>query len=139
MVGRLLIFSNLEYGGVGVITSVFAVTRGKSVPIKVDRKHHRFDNNEPQFDEHFRSFVRHLTWIANQTRPDILHAVRAVARYSAAPKSFHWQAALLIVMCIKSTRTCGIRFKRGKRCGVNLWLYVDSERRMTLGLRLAEL
>ena len=52
----------------------------------VDLKLHRFDRNEPDVDEPFRSLVGHLMWIANETRPDILNAVRAVARYSAAPK-----------------------------------------------------
>ena len=65
-------------------------------------------------------------WLASQARPDILNAVRVVARYSAAPKLFHWQAALPIMMYIKSTSTYGITFQRGLNSGVQLELYVDA-------------
>ena len=66
-------------------------------------------------------------WLANQTRPGILNVVRAVARYSAAPKLLHWQAALHILMYIKSTSTYGITFQRGVSNGVQLDLYVDTD------------
>ena len=46
----------------------------------------------------------------SRTRPDILNAVRAMERYSAAPELLHWQAALHIVMNIKSTSAYGITF-----------------------------
>ena len=66
-------------------------------------------------------------WLANQTRPDILIAVRAVASYSAAPKLLHWQAALHILMYIKSTKTYGITFQRGLSNGLQLELDVDAD------------
>ena len=66
-------------------------------------------------------------WLANQTPPDILDAIRAVARYSAAPRLLHWQAALHIVMCIKSTCTYGITFQRGLSYRDQLELYVDAD------------
>ena len=67
----------------------FGVTRGKSIPAVVDLKLEVFDHDEPDVDEPFRSLAGHLMWLANQTRPDILNAVRAVATYSAAPKVLH--------------------------------------------------
>ena len=66
----------------------FGVTRGKSTPMVVVLKLHKFDKDEPDVDEPFRSLVGHLTWLANQTRPYIRNAVSAVARYSVAPKYF---------------------------------------------------
>ena len=57
-----------------------------------------FDSTEPNVDEPFRSLVGHLMWLANQTRSDILNAVRAVVRCSHAPKLVHWKAALHILM-----------------------------------------
>ena len=101
----------------------FGVTRGKNTPMMVDLELHEFDKDEPDADEPFRSLVGHLM---RQTRPDIFNAVRAVARYSAAPKLFHWQAALRVVMCITSTSTCGSTFQRGLSSGVQLELYVDA-------------
>ena len=62
-----------------------------------------FDVREPDDHEPFRSLVGHLVWLANQTRPDILNAVRAVARYSHAPKFVHWKAVLHILMYVGFT------------------------------------
>ncbi|CAM9850875.1 unnamed protein product [Sphacelaria rigidula] len=38
-----------------------------------------------------------LMWIANQTRPDIANAVRAVARFSHEPRLTHYKAAQKIL------------------------------------------
>lgn len=86
-----------------------------------------FSADEPDVLEPFRSLVGHLMWLANQTRPDILNAVRAVARYTHAPKSLHWRAAMHIAMYIRFTSTLGITFQRGSRGGIDLRLYVDSD------------
>ena len=66
-------------------------------------------------------------WLANQTRPDILNAVRAVARYSHAPKLVHWKAALHILMYIRFTSSYGITFQRGTTSGAGLEVFVDSD------------
>ena len=93
----------------------------------VDLKLHEFDKDEPDVDEPFRSLVGHLMWLANQTRPDIHNTVRAVSRYSAVPKLFHWQAARRIAMYIKSTSTYGITFRRGLSSGVQMEFCVDAD------------
>ncbi|CAB1119976.1 unnamed protein product [Ectocarpus sp. CCAP 1310/34] len=105
----------------------FGVTRNKETPMAVGVKLEEFDACEPDVEEPFRSLVGHLMWLANQTRPDILNAVRAVARYSYAPKSVHWKAALHIVMYIRCTSAYGITFQRGTAGGVSLEVYVDSD------------
>ena len=64
----------------------------------------------------FRSLVGHLMWLANQTRPDILNAVRAVVRYSVAGSVAHCDIYL------KSTSTYGTTFQRGLSSGVQLEL-----------------
>ena len=86
-----------------------------------------FDPTEPDVDQPFRSLVGHLIWLANQTRPDILSAVRAVARYFHAPKLLHWKAALRILMYIRFTSSYGITFQRGTARGVGLEVFVDSD------------
>ena len=40
-------------------------------------------------DVPFHEIVRSLMWIANQTRPDIANAVRAIAWLSHDPKKVH--------------------------------------------------
>ena len=72
------------------IVAKFGVMQNKETPMVVGLKLEQFDADEPDVEEPFRSLVRHLMWLANQTRPDILNVVRAVARYSHAPKRSHW-------------------------------------------------
>ena len=51
----------------------------------------------------FREIVGCLMWIANQTRPDIVNAVRAIARFLHDPKEAHYRAAHKILGYLKST------------------------------------
>ncbi|CAM9325272.1 unnamed protein product [Pylaiella littoralis] len=87
----------------------------------------QFDENTPSINEPFRSLARHLMWLANQTRPDILNAMRAVARYSHAPKRLHWQAALHVLMYIRGTSSVGNTYQRGVAGGERMKLFVDSD------------
>ena len=66
-------------------------------------------------------------WLANQTRPDILNAVRTVARYSHAPKLLHWRAALHVLMYVRLTSGYVITFQRGTARGVVFEVYADSD------------
>ena len=88
----------------------FGVTRNKEIPMTTHLRLHVFDPAEPDVDESFRSLVGHLMWLANQTRPDILNAVRAVARYTHAPKLVPWKAAVHILMYVRFTSSYGITF-----------------------------
>ena len=51
-------------------------------------------------------------WIANQTRPDISNAVRAVARHSHKPKKSHWKAAQKILDYLLETVHLTVKFKQ---------------------------
>ena len=109
------------------IVAKFGVTRGKPTPMVVGLRLDELDQEEAEVEEPFRSLVGHLMWLANQTRPDILNAVRAVARYSHPPKLVHWKAALHILQYIRLTSGRGTTFQRGMGSGVDLELYVDSD------------
>ena len=104
----------------------FGVTRTKETPMVVGLRLDSFDPTEPDVDEPFRSLVGHLMWLEHQTRPDILNAVRAVARYSHAPKLVHWKAALYVLMYVRFTSSYGITFQRGTASGVGVEVFVDS-------------
>ena len=86
-----------------------------------------FDQEEAEVEEPFRSLVGHLMWLANQTRTDILNAVRAVVRYFQSPKLVHWKAALHILQYIRLKSGHGVTFQRGIDSGVDLELCVDSD------------
>ena len=93
----------------------------------VGLKLEQFDADKPNVEESFRSLVGHLMWLANQTHPDILNAVRAVARYLHAPKWLHWQAAMHVLMYVRFTSSFGITFQRGMVGGDRMELFVDSD------------
>ena len=66
-------------------------------------------------------------WLVNQIRPDIFNAVRAVARYSHAPKRLHWQVAMHVSMYVRLTSSFGTTFQRGMIGGDRMELFVDSD------------
>ena len=105
----------------------FGVTRTKETPRVVSLRLDDFDPTEPDVDEPFRSLIGHLMGLANQTRPDIFNAVRAVARYSHAPKLVHWKAALHVIMYVRFASSYGNTFQRGTASGVGLEVFVDSD------------
>ena len=110
-----------------MIVAEFGVTQNEETPMIVGLKVEQFDADEPDVEEPFRSLVGHLMWLANQTRPDILNALRAVARYSHAPKRLHWQAAMHVLMYFRFTSSLGITFQRGVVGGDRMELFVDSD------------
>ena len=64
-------------------------------------------------------------WLANQTRPDIGNAVRAVARYTNSPREIHWKTAVGILGYAFFTSDFGISFQRGS--GLQLVAYADAD------------
>ena len=52
-----------------------------------------FNEDEPGGVWPFHELVGILMWPANQTKPNISNAVRAVARFAHAPKLKRWKAA----------------------------------------------
>ena len=72
----------------------FDVKWGGIIPLPTTCKRYEFDADEPNIGRVFRELIGSLLWIALLSRPDIVNAVRAVARYCSAPKMVHWKAAL---------------------------------------------
>ena len=93
----------------------------------VGLKLEQFDADEPDVEQPFRSLVGHLMWLANQTRPDIINVVRAVVRYSHAPKRLHWQAGMHVLMYVRFSSSFGITFQRGMVGGDRMELFADSD------------
>ena len=109
------------------IVAKFGVICGKPTPMVVGLRLDEFDQEEAAVEGSFRSPVGHLIWLANQTRPDVLNAVRTVARYSHSPKLVHWKTRLHILQYIRLTSGHGITFQRGMSSSVDLELYMDSD------------
>ncbi|CAM9440095.1 unnamed protein product [Sphacelaria rigidula] len=83
-------------------------------------------------DVPFREIVVSLMWIANETRPDIANAVRAVARLFHEPKLTHYKAAQTILEYLNATSDLGLLFKKSSDLGCirlefDLNKYVDTD------------
>ena len=102
----------------------FGVTAGRNTPLSTDVCLETFDEDEPDGVWPFREFVGSLMRLANQTRPDITNAVRAVARFVHVPKLKHWKAARGVLEYLKVTSSYGITFQRGS--GLELMVYADA-------------
>ena len=71
-------------------------------------------------------------WIANQTRPDIANAVRAVARLSHDPKEVHVKEARKIIEYLSATAHLGLTFRKDSKLkevqlDYDLETYVDAD------------
>ena len=99
-------------------------TACRNTPLSTDAFLEEVDEDEPDGVWPFRELVGSLMWLANQTRPDISNAVRAVARFAHAPKHKHWKAARGILEYLKVTSDYGVTFQRGS--GLELVVYADA-------------
>ena len=76
----------------------FDVNWGGSIPLPTTCKLREFDVDEPTIGRVLRELIGSLSWIALLSRPEIVNAVRAVARYCSAPKMINCKAALGILI-----------------------------------------
>ena len=86
-----------------------------------------FNEDDETEDWSFRELVGSLMWLSISTRPDISNTVRSVARYSSAPKTIHWKAALGILAYINGTSWCGITYQRGTAASISLEVFADAD------------
>jgi len=68
---------------------------------------------EPIFDLNFnyRSVVGKLNYLAQTTRPDIMHAMHQIAKYSSDPWASHGEAVIYLIRYLKKTCDLGLCFK----------------------------
>ena len=71
------------------------------------------------------SIIGMLMYLANNTRPDIAHAVHACARYTHSPKKSHATAVKHILRYLKGTQNKGMILKPNNIQALNC--YVDSD------------
>ena len=84
-----------------------------------------FDENEPVGDWPFHELVGCLMLLANQKRPDIANAVRAVARYANQPRDVHWSTTIGSLEDVFGTSDLGVTFQRGR--GLELVGFADAD------------
>ena len=103
----------------------FGVSSGRRNPLEKGLKLEEFDVTEPEGDWPFRELVGCSMWLANQTRPDIANAVRAVATYTNSPRKVHWKTAAGILEYVFIPSDFGVTFHRGS--GLELVAYADAD------------
>ena len=82
----------------------------KHVPAKSSRILQAFEES-PSFDGSFDflSVIRKLNYLAHTTRPDIMHAVHSIAKYTINPKHEHGEAIQHLGMYLNKTRDIGLK------------------------------
>ena len=110
-----------------VLGEKYGVEWGKGIPIPITWRIWELDVDEPIVLFPFRELVGALLWIALLSRPDIVNAVRAVAKFCSAPKIVHSKAAVGISGYAVRTSSFGITFKRGPVEGFHLISFADAD------------
>ena len=90
----------------------FGITKTSPIPVSpsLDLKH--VSDEDPAVDATYRKMVGSLMWIANQARPDIANAVRAIAKFSHDPKGLYFKAARKLIEYLSATAHLGLTFKK---------------------------
>ncbi|KAF8720239.1 GAG-pre-integrase domain, partial [Rhizoctonia solani] len=76
-------------------------------------------------DKPYSRVLGSLNWLANGTRPDIVHACLFLGQHAKQPGPLHWMALMQIVRYLRTTYNSGIVFARGS--GLTLVGYSDSD------------
>ena len=116
----------------------FNICRTSPIPASLANDNRSLMEDEGAGDVPFREVVGSLMWIANQTRPDISNAVRAVARHSHEPKRSHWKAAQKILNYLLETAHLTLKFKQDSTVDVGTFclLYTSPSPRDQRGSRM---
>ena len=94
------------------VVARFGTTETSLIPASPSLDLEHVSDEDPVVDASFREMVGSLMWIANQTRPDIANAVRAVAGFSHDPKQVHVKAARKVIEYLRATAHLGLTFRR---------------------------
>lgn len=110
----------------------FGITKTSPIPASPSLDLRHVSGEDPAVDARYREMVGSLMWIANQTRPDIANAVRAVARFSHDPKEVHVKAARKIIEYLSATAHLGLTFRKDSKLEevqleYDLETYVDAD------------
>ena len=91
----------------------FDTTAGMNTLLPTDVLLEKFDENKPDGVWPFRELVRGLVWLANQPRPDILNAVRTVARSEHSPQAKALEGRERDFRNVNASSGYGVTFQRG--------------------------
>ena len=90
----------------------FGVSKSSPIPATPYFNLSHVSKEETVVNIPLREIVGSPMWTANQTRPDIANAVRAVTRFFHDPKPIHYNAAQKILEYLDATSDLGLTFRR---------------------------
>ena len=73
----------------------------------------------------YRDLVGSLLWVAQNTRPDLAHAVGMLCRFSANPGVQHWTAAKQVLRYLSTTRNMGILYEKTEKDALHVYSDAD--------------
>ena len=104
----------------------FGITNTSPIPASPSLDLRYVSDEEPVMDANFREIVGSLMCIANQTRPDISNAVRAIAWFSHDPKGVHVKATRKVLEYLSAIAHLGLTIRKDNMLG-NVHLVYDLE------------
>ena len=98
--------------------------------------HNSHPDDSTACDKPFGSLVMSLMYLANCTRPDLMHPISSLCRYVSKPSVSHWKAAQHVLAYLNTTHAYGIKYtKTGNAltgyCDSNHLTCVDTRRSIT--------
>ena len=100
---------------IGNVVESFGIPKTSPITASPSLDLRYVSDEDPVVDASYREMVGTLMWIANQTRPDIVNAVRAVARFLHDPKEVHIKAARKIIEYVSATAHLGPTFRKDSK------------------------
>ena len=119
---------------IGNVVESFGIPKTSPITASPSLDLRYVSDEDPVVDASYREMVGTLMWIANQTRPDIVNAVRAVARFSHDLKEVpvRVKAARKIIEYLSATAHLALTFRKDSKVEdvqleCDLETYVDAD------------
>lgn len=104
----------------------FSMENCKSVSAPLLAKHNLTEvEDQPLYDCPYREAIGALLYLATNSRPDILHAVTMLARFSDKPQKKHWFAIQRVMRYLQGTIKYGLSYAKGS--AIELIAYSDAD------------
>ncbi len=98
----------------------------KAVPAKVSKiLHAHLDKLPYSLNFGYRSVIRKLNYLAQNTRPDIVYTTHQLAKYSSNPRQPRGEAVLYLICYLKKTQDLGTCFKPNRDKGFECYCDAD--------------
>lgn len=83
-----------------------------SAPLETGHQLTMISETDKDLDCPYREAIGALQFLAGNTRPDLLHCVALLAKFSACPKEKHWAAIKRVLRYLRGTLSLGIKFEK---------------------------